>query len=336
MLSQSLSLPLALLSASALFPSLASGHIALWNPGLYGFNGTDNSVAQYNTAAAVGPLRKYDNLTQSEWFGHGFLDLPPKDGDFMELTPGKTETFELSCNRAFTSYRSPTDTGDLPEYACTGEGPLHTVNNFNDTTPVNTTLLGGCVLAIAYESDVTKLRPEFFSVFSVNHTCVWTREIDFQVPKDMPACPEGGCHCSWNWIHTSGNYNAEGRGEGYGDEMYHNMYRCRINNATNTTAVVDTPKVAAKCEGDTSSCTPGAKQPHYWSQLDGNNNNSTIPPLYNMIYGWADGAQNDIFVTSTKSKSDDSSAARSMPALSAKNIFLMATAILASIVTIKS
>lgn len=62
--------------------------------------------------------------------------------------------------------------------------------------------LGGCALAIAYESDATAVKPEDFAIFSVNQTCVWTLHTDFQVPAAMPACPEGGCTCAWFWIHT--------------------------------------------------------------------------------------------------------------------------------------
>lgn len=59
----------------------------------------------------------------------------------------------------------------------------------------------GCALAIAYQSDVNALQPEDFSIFSVNQTCVWYLNTEFSVPK-LPACPEGGCHCAWFWIHS--------------------------------------------------------------------------------------------------------------------------------------
>ena len=62
--------------------------------------------------------------------------------------------------------------------------------------------LKGCALAIAYESNVTKVQPEDFTIFSVNHTCVWYKDTDFQVPARMPPCPEGGCICAWFWIHS--------------------------------------------------------------------------------------------------------------------------------------
>lgn len=62
--------------------------------------------------------------------------------------------------------------------------------------------LKGCALAITYESDVNKVTPENFTVFSVNQTCVWYEKTDFQVPARMPSCPEEGCICAWFWIHS--------------------------------------------------------------------------------------------------------------------------------------
>ena len=77
----------------------------------------------------------------------------------------------------------------------TRDDRLTLLQGFNDLT--------GCALAIAYKSDVTTIQPEDFTVFSVNHTCVWTRFTDFQVPANMPPCPPGGCHCAWFWIHAA-------------------------------------------------------------------------------------------------------------------------------------
>lgn len=85
-------------------------------------------------------------------------------------------------------------------------GPVHTAE-ISDAK--------GCGLAIAYTDDVYSLKPEDFTVFSVNHTCVWYKETYFDIPDDMPPCPDGKkCICSWNWIH--GNK----RDQGYGNELY--------------------------------------------------------------------------------------------------------------------
>jgi hypothetical protein len=36
----------------------------------------------------VTPLREKDGFTTEQWFGHGFKNYPPKDGDFMTLPAG--------------------------------------------------------------------------------------------------------------------------------------------------------------------------------------------------------------------------------------------------------
>ncbi len=57
--------------------------------------------------------------------------------------------------------------------------------------------LGGCALSIAYKSDVNSVTPDDFVIFSVQHQCVWTRWTAFDVPADMPPCPDGKCICAW-------------------------------------------------------------------------------------------------------------------------------------------
>jgi hypothetical protein len=60
---------------------------------------------------------------------------------------------------------------------------LHTVLNFGE--PANTSLLGGTALSIAYESEVNKLSPEKFTVFSIDHASPWKRGVGYQIPKDV-------------------------------------------------------------------------------------------------------------------------------------------------------
>lgn len=86
------------------------------------------------------------------------------------------------------------DVGFGSNFACPGAQPsaIH-ATGLDDVK--------GCALAIAYQSDVNALKPEDFTVFSVNHTCVWYLNTEFEVPK-LPACPEEGCHCAWLWIHS--------------------------------------------------------------------------------------------------------------------------------------
>lgn len=143
----------------------------------------------------------------------------------------------------------------------------------------------GCGLAIAYTSDATTVKPSDFVVFSTNHTCVWTRETQFQVPAGMPPCPPGGCVCSWNWIHGDQEM------EGYGNELYMNGFLCNVTESTSTTPVA-TPQLPVECIGDESKCVKGAKQALFWqgAVLDGWNIADTgkmLPPVYNMDWGYA-------------------------------------------------
>ena len=124
---------------------------------------------------------------------------------------------------------------------------------------------------------VVEIQPEDFAMISVNYTCPWKKDVDLQIPADLPACPEGGCHCMWGWVHSADSGS---------EQMYFLGYRC---NVTGTTATQAIPKrkylptyvsarsltlcvanTANKCNypTDTSNCTVGAKQPHYWFQAE--------------------------------------------------------------------
>lgn len=95
--------------------------ITLWHPSLFGFNWPDKVTDKqnYNTNYPVAPLRGMDNLTVDRWFGHEARNLTPADGQFLELKVGQRNTFELACNRAFTSYGDPNNKNKATDlYAC--------------------------------------------------------------------------------------------------------------------------------------------------------------------------------------------------------------------------
>lgn len=85
------------------------------------------------------------------------------------------------------------------------------MNRYNQT--VDPKWFGGTALAIAYTSNVADLQPNDMTVISIVQQSVWTREITYSIPAGLPACPPGGCLCTWNWIHRAGN------GEGYPFEI---------------------------------------------------------------------------------------------------------------------
>ncbi|KAG9012235.1 hypothetical protein FRB90_006758 [Tulasnella sp. 427] len=113
----------------------------------------------------------------------------------------------------------------------------------------------------------------------------------------MPACSQGVCHCAWFWIHSPNSGSMQ---------MYMNAFRCKITNTKSTAKKIGTPKVARRCghdpvlnrNGDPKNCTVGAKQPLYWLQNERNNmfEGYYDPPFYNDLYGYKEGAQDDIFV----------------------------------------
>jgi len=78
---------------------------------------------------------------------------------------------------------------------------------------VDNSKFGGTALAIAYTSDVGSLQPNDMTIISVNYNSVWEREISYDIPAGLPPCPEGGCLCTWNWIHQASDQ------EGYGEEI---------------------------------------------------------------------------------------------------------------------
>lgn len=114
----------------------------------------------------------------------------------MELPAGGTYHGEVACNKAITTHGQ--NAWQILEYACdddkpnSGTGAMHTTSKMYQPITDN---VKGCALGIAYESDVTKIKPEDFTVISVNYECPWKRQVDFEIPADLPKCPEGGCHC---------------------------------------------------------------------------------------------------------------------------------------------
>ncbi|RSH91054.1 hypothetical protein EHS25_010230 [Saitozyma podzolica] len=284
-----------LLSALAL-AATARAHVALWHPSMFGYNWPNQSTAdpngqQNNNNEPVNPLRENSNLTVSEWFGHGLLDFPPLEGDYLDLVSGGSIMGQLACNRQNTIYGLHEPGDQLMEYACDTTGPLHVMNTFGEAP--NISYFGGTSIAIAYTSDITTIQPNDLTVISVNYSSVWWRETAYEIPAGLPSCPSGGCLCTWNWIHEADHL------EGYGSEIYNVMYRCNVSGATNDASVVGTGKVPTFCEDAPSNCTSGPKTPMYIYQAEGNNIEDVgqLPPTYNARYGFADGPQNDIFTS---------------------------------------
>jgi hypothetical protein len=84
----------------------------------YPYQSSDTVNNAYNTNDPVTPLRAAFNLTVDQWWGHGRLDYPPNEGDFLELEAGGVYTGELACNRADSGMRDPVRNDVQPDHAC--------------------------------------------------------------------------------------------------------------------------------------------------------------------------------------------------------------------------
>lgn len=285
---------LTLLSGLSLGLSLASSvvaHATAWHPSMWGFNFSAPGNFPRD------PLQQRVFAGDNGWWFHGHLDHPPNKGDFLEFPAGGETFVEITCDKGASSYYTSNPGGDI--------------RSGNDVCPGSTSLeyhatgiddVKGCAFGITYtpSTQVNSIQPEDFVIFTVNQTCVWERFTKFEIPADMPACPEGGCTCAWFWVHSA---------DAGSEQIYMNGYQCNITNAKSTVPLAQ-PQVPRRCGADNDpelvkpadpqNCTYGAKQPIYWLQQERNNlfENSHGPPFYNDLYGFKDGAQNDIFVNS--------------------------------------
>ncbi|KAI0155446.1 hypothetical protein GGR52DRAFT_205975 [Hypoxylon sp. FL1284] len=287
---------------TALVASLASAscvhaHMAAWIKGMYCLNGTTPGVDDPNTNTAVNPLFK---LSKSDWWmqhDRGCDRFPPDSGDSVALPAGGSFTVELAHNRAqttlsfngqFTSewpdgQQHPEDWHSPSPDTCLDANPdglggaMHTHNQ---------STAAGSAFAISYKSDITQVTMENLAVFTVLEHTPWKRLATYQVPADMPACPEGGCYCAWLWV-------PDGCGQ---PNMYMQNLRCHVTGSTSSRTIAPA-RAPVYCEDGNTPCVAGAKQMIAWNQNDGNNVNMPdgVSPGYNQKMGWAPGAQNDIF-----------------------------------------
>ncbi|KAJ3019167.1 hypothetical protein NUW54_g155 [Trametes sanguinea] len=302
------SLP-ASLALVAAFASKASAHAAFWDKSMYGFNVTAQTFPYDNR-----PQVPLYNMTFDEWWFHGHKDYPPNDGDFFELPAGGEVNSIISCDKGATPFYASSPGGDSG-YGSDSPCPGQPMSEYH-TTGIDD--VKGCCMAIAYKPDVNDVQPDDFVVFSCNSTCVWTMNTKFEIPK-LPACPDGGCHCAWFWIHSvrlvplvypSLAVNQVStfflQYDSGSEQIYMNGFKCKVTGDVGTQPL-GKPAVPRRCGADPDhgkpdatpgNCTIGAKTPMYWYQREGNNmfEDTYDAPYYNKLYGFNDGAQNDIFM----------------------------------------
>lgn len=139
-------------------------------------------------------------LTKKDWwFQHdrGCDKVPPPSGDYLELPAGGSFTVEIATNRAFTTFGSnPKFDGYFGGHqtlvrssdGCVTDPNLHTPNQ--QSAP-------GTAFAISYQNSIDKVTPENLVVFTVKYNTPWQRLTTYNVPRDLPPCPSGGCTCAW-------------------------------------------------------------------------------------------------------------------------------------------
>ncbi|KAL2870969.1 lignocellulolytic auxiliary activity family 14 protein [Aspergillus lucknowensis] len=284
--------PTLLLGSGALTLPLTTAHTVAWTKGMYCFGGPDPSTDNPNTNTAVSPL--YD-LDQSDWwFQHdrGCDAAPPADGEVLSLPAGGTFTVELAHNRAMTSFsyegQFASDWPDGKEHPEDWSGPEG--DCIQDDGALHTkswATAAGTAFAISYADSLGNVTMDDLVVFTVLEHTPWKRLATYEVPADLPACPEGGCTCAWLW-------DPDGCGQ---PNIYMAGYKCEVRGATSTKQLA-AAQAPVYCEDDSSKCVTGAKQMIAWNQKTGNH---VVPPsgktpMYNAAWGFKNGAQNDIFV----------------------------------------
>jgi hypothetical protein len=265
----------------------SQAHTVGWAKGMYCLGGNVAGQDDPNTNTAVNPL--YNLSFQDFWFQHdrGCDQVPPTDGDILELPAGGQVTLELAHNRAQTSLSyNGQNAGEWPDGKAHPEdwngngvgdgciqddGAMHTCNE---------TTAAGTALAISYQSDLSKVTPENLVVFSVLENTPWKRIAVYDIPADLPACPADGCTCAWLWVPD---------GCGTANE-YMAGYKCNVTGATSTVPV-GTAKPPVYCADDSSKCQAGPKQMVIYNQAEANNVDppSGASPGYNTKMGWAHG-----------------------------------------------
>ncbi|KAF8471114.1 hypothetical protein BDZ91DRAFT_677604 [Kalaharituber pfeilii] len=250
---------------ATLLPS-AMAHIGIFHPSVYGFHGPDSKIHE--------PLH---SMPISRWLFHGEAHNPPPDGARMQLPAGGNVTIEVACEKRHTSFGGGDTSHNHP---CPSDPPaMHSGPDFPDH------LLRGCAIAIAYKQSAADVRPEDFTVISVNHYCVRTLRTVFEIPAGLPPCPNGKCVCGWFW-----------QGQVSNDEMYMNGFDCSVENPGDRVLAKPVPPKECR-EGMGVECVRGAKQPMYWANEGANveYHGPERKPAYLDYWGFPDGAQNDIF-----------------------------------------
>ncbi|KAK4055531.1 hypothetical protein OIV83_000077 [Microbotryomycetes sp. JL201] len=284
------------LAILAVATHLASAHMTIWTPAMYGVGWkarnplvNDWDYLSGDPFAPLGP----DWPLQSDWWFRGPLarSLPPKPGAVELLPAGGRIMLEISCHVAWTQYGWATTPPGSYLDACPGNtGAYHSGDPMSPQIDLN--LLSGCALGIADVDDINKVTMDNLVIFSVQKDCVKQKQTYFDIPAKMPPCTGSKCICGWFWLANNGTGN-----------YYMTAFDCKVTNSPADARPIAPPVDPTWCDRDdlkAGRCktTPGAKRPIYFynspSNMDWHGNNDR--PGYHDNYSFKHGAQNDIFL----------------------------------------
>ncbi|CAF4598945.1 unnamed protein product [Rotaria sp. Silwood1] len=174
----------------------AKAHQAAWSKGMYCMKGLPGKEDWDNML----PVYPQYMLTKEDWwFQHdrGCDKVPPPAGHYLELPAGGSFTVEIAQNRAFTTFgKNSKFNGYYGGPQQLKRGDEECVIDPNLHTP-SQALAPGTVFAISYQNSIDNVTPENLVVFTVRYHTPWQRLTSYDVPKDLPPCPPGGCTCAW-------------------------------------------------------------------------------------------------------------------------------------------
>lgn len=228
-----------LLALLPLIAAPAAAHLAMWHESMWGANG----------ASSFPIMGGYD------WPPH--KDDPPREGAFLELPAGGSLPAKIACDKGVA------DNGG--ENACP--------HDYNSLHVEDESKVKGTALSIAYTSDENSVQPTDFAVISVDFDSPFKVDVNYQIPQNLPECPEGGCLCMWGWVHDAS------RGA---DENYLIMFRCKVTGGGSGSL----PAPVAPGPG-----VSGLKQMHLWMWDGPKNYEGGGQPFYNDEFGFTNGAQ---------------------------------------------
>jgi hypothetical protein len=146
------------------------------------------------------PISPMFDLTKNNWwFQHdrGCDKAPPPNGEYLELPAGGSFNIQIAASRAYTTFgRDQNFNGNFGGRQDLQYNDKGCVNSPNLHTP-NRASAPGTAFAISYQNSIDKVTPSNLVVFTVRYNTPWQRVTSYNVPKDLPPCPAGGCTCAW-------------------------------------------------------------------------------------------------------------------------------------------